>query len=157
MSISRRPGVVKTVTIDAAGAAYAAADNVGTPREITNAVLETGGVATLVSLGISETGILGSDLEFHFWNAQPTTLGGDNNAFAATAAEIHSKWLGMIGSGTTWVASSTLAETVTKLGQNLKVHAAAGYTSIWVSAVLRTAGETFTANGIVLKVGLDQN
>lgn len=153
----RKPAVLAEVTVDAAAAAYGDGDTVGTPQEVTDAVLEHGGTATLQSVLLHDAAAQTVAVVLYFFDELPT-VSADNAAFSVSDAEMSDKFLGRVSITPTAAGSAGSAGQAVNVGLKLR---AANVTqrskSVYVVAVTSGGTPTYTADSITLKLGIDQD
>lgn len=163
MALIRKPADIKTVVIaGATTGAYAAGQQVGLPVEVKNAVLESGGIGTLLSLSVLDPAKQDAALDIILFSQAPS-VGADKSNWAPTAADL-TTILGVVKvSATTPYSDGTARSvgTITNLKLKLKatkVSQAQNNSSIWVLVVSRgTPNYGASAATLALQVGIDQD
>lgn len=154
--------LLKTVAPTIVPAAYGAGDVVGTPVEITKALISTGGQAMLRSLVVIDKADQKAHLDLYFFDSQPaSSVGADNAAFAPTDADM-TKCLGRINipQASYLSAGSNAEQTLRDL--NLMLQAAPSRASgqagdsLWMVVVARGTPTYASASDLQIRLGLEQ-
>lgn len=140
---------VKTVTLVADTNIYADNDLLAVPQEITGVGHKTGARVVLESAVLLDKDDQGTEVELIFMNANGSlgTINGALNPTDAVAATI----LGTVGIAT--YADLINSQIATLKDIRLPLQLAAGSTSLWIAAVVRSGTPTYTAAGLVLQLG----
>lgn len=141
--------------------AYADGDQVGGVLELVNAVSSSSSTGAVMSITVLDKDKQDQALDILFFNSSPTIASVDNAALDITDAEMASKFLGAVRIAATDykdLAASSVA-TVRVVGLMLQaLHGANNSTGTSIYAVIQARGTpTYTASGLVLKIGVVQD
>lgn len=144
------------VTLSCDTVQYSNNDLLADTQAISGAVFKDGGSAILKSLMVIDKDDNARAIDILI--AEDTTsFGTENSAFApadATTAKIQA----VIEVGTADYSDFANAQVATKADLNVVVKASAGSNDLGIAAVYRDAtGDTYTASGLVVRVGLVSN
>ncbi len=156
MAVARTESQNKLFTVVTTATAYADADVMGVPVEITNAVQDPGSTGTLMSLVVLDPGSVKKDFDIYFFSRIPTSMGADDAAFALSDAEA-AYLLGVVVVTTEDFKSSSAGSFATfkAIGLGIKAETTptgigATARSIWAVCVAREA-QTYGASGILIR------
>ena len=143
-------GDVKDVTLSLDTNAYASADVLAAPQEVTNFFRRPGGRAYLHSILVLDVSDQGTAFDLLFMNATGS-IGAENAAFSPTDAVAGTILASVSVTAADFVdAINSQYAIKTNIGQMIKC--AAGTTSVWVAAVCRSGTPTYAADGLQLKI-----
>lgn len=140
------------VTLSLDTSSYADNDVLAAPQEVQNVARIPGGVVTIGSLVLLDEDDQGVDIDVLFLDADGS-IGSENAAVGPTDA-VARTILGHVSVTSADYTDLGNSQMATKRGLGLPIKAAAGTTSIWIAAVVRSGTPTFTASGIRLKLGV---
>lgn len=136
--------------------AYAQNDVLAAPQEVENVAVTEGGCVFLQSVRLLDIDDNARAIDLWFFDAS-ASMGAENAAIGPSDSDVSDHFLGTVeiaASDYTDLANSQEA-TIKNIGLALKC--AAGTRSIWVGAGYRDeTGDTYTAAGITLKLGILQ-
>lgn len=149
-----------TPTVDTA--IYASGDQLGSLMELTNAMDDSSGTATIVSVSIHDKAAQSSILQILFFNDAPTIVSADNAALNISDADMATKCVGHVsvvaGDYFALSASSMACVRNVQLMVN-SVKSATNTTGKSLWAIIRSGGTpTYTSTtDLVISVGLKQD
>lgn len=140
--------------------AYASGDRVGSVMEFTNAMDDSSGTGTIVSLTILDKAAQGSILTLLLFNDLPTIASADNAAIDISDAEM-AKCIGSIPVAAADYVTTASNSIATIRNVNLLVQAAkssSNSTGKSLYGVLRSGGSpTYAASSLVVSLGIKQD
>lgn len=141
---------------------YASGDQVGTLMELQNAVDDSSGTATIVSVSLHDKASQSSILQVLFFNDAPTVTSSDNAALNISDAEMAAKCIGhvsIVAADYFALSASSMAcvRNVQLVVNSVKSATNTTGKSIW--AIIRSGGTPTYASttDLVLSVGLRQD
>lgn len=149
--VAQHSADVKDVTLVVDTSILASGDVMVVPQEITGVFRQSAGRIKLDSIVVLDEDAQGTAVDLVFSNAN-LTLGTLNAAISISDADAR-KITGHVAVAAADFKSYINSQIAVKTGIGLILEAAAGSTSLWVSAVCRSGTPTYTAAGIRLKLG----
>ena len=133
--------------------ANAVLDVIAAPQELTTFFRHQGGVVSIHSLVTLDKDDQGQNIDLLFLNATGS-IGAESAAFAPTDAVAQT----IIGSHsvTDW-KDATNSQYASEIGNRLVLKAANGSDSVWIAAVCREGTPTYSATGLVVKLGIERH
>jgi hypothetical protein len=144
---------VLDLTLSLDTSAYADGDVLAATQEVSNAVRESGGSGVLQSIVVVDKDDQGEALDIVIFDSS-ATLGTENAAVSISDADA-AKILGIVEVLATDYVDLVNSQLVTKDNLGIVVEAS-GSASLYVAAISRGTG-TYTASGIVLRLGILQD
>jgi hypothetical protein len=144
---------VVDLTLSLDTSAYADGDVLAEAQELTNAVRESGGSGVLQSIVVVDQNDQGEALDVVIADSS-ITLGTENGAVSISDADA-AKILGIVEVVASDYVDLVNSQLATKNGLGISVEAS-GSSSLYVGAISRGTG-TYTASGIVLRIGILQD
>lgn len=144
--------VVHEVTLSLDTNAYASGDVLAAPQEITNFFSQYGDSCRLRSLLTIDLDDQGQNIDILFFNAA-ASIGVENAAFAPDDTNI--AYLVGAVPVTGWVDAVNSQYSMDS-GLDILMKPASGSTSLWVGAVCREGTPTYSAGGVILKIGVQR-
>jgi hypothetical protein len=141
-----------TLSLDTGGA-YANGDVLAAPQDLANAVRESGGSGVLQSIVVVDQDDQGEALDIVIGDSS-FALGTENSAVSISDADA-AKILGIVEVAAGDYVDLVNSQLATKNGLGISIEAS-GSASLYVGAISRGTG-TYTASGIVLRVGILQD
>lgn len=145
-------GDVIDVTLSTDTSQYADNDVLAAPQEVTNFFRTAGGRVLLQSLTLLDEADQASDIDLIFMNATGS-LGAENAALGPTDAVAQTiiGTVSLLASANVDLGNSQL---MSANGIGLMMKAAAGSTSVWIGAVVRSGTPTYAADSLKLKLAV---
>lgn len=142
---------IKTVTLSLDTNAYADNDVLADMQEVTDFVRAEGGKALIYSVTVLDKDDQGQAMDIII-SSGSGALGTENDAVSVSDANAEGmQAISIVAADYVDLINSQIA---TKTGINLVVEAAAGSTSIYVGAIVRSGTPTHTASGVQIRFGL---
>ena len=152
--------VTMTPVVDTA--IYASADQLGSLVELTNAMDDSSGTGTIVSVTVLDKAAQSSTATLLIFNDKPVVASVDNAALNISDAEMSSKCVGVIPIPTASFVALSASSAMAVLNVQLLVNSVksadnAGGRSLW--AILRSGGTpTYTSTSdLTIKIGIRQD
>ena len=144
-----------TPTVDTS--AYASGDHLGDLQELVNALDDTSGTGTIVSVSVVDRDSQSAEIDVLFFSAQPTIASSDNDALDISDDEMSSKFLGAVKIESSNYISLANCSAGGVKNAGLLVSATGGSRSLW--AQLRSGGSpTYgSPSNLTLKIGISQD
>lgn len=149
-----------TPTVDTS--IYASGDQLGSLVELSNAMDDSSGTGTIVSVSVHDKASQSATLQVLFFNDKPVVTSSDNAALNISDAEMASKFLGLVSVTNSNYVALSASSLVTAANQQILINSVKSAdnpngTSIW--AILRSGGTpTYTsASDLVLRIGVRQD
>lgn len=147
------PGAVISVTLSLDTSQYADNDVLAAPQEVTNFFRTPGGRTRLNSIvWLDKDDNTAGDTDILFLNAAGS-IGNENSAFSPTDA-VADTIIGAVVQTSSDYIDCDNSQLACKRSIGLDMQAAAGSTSAWLGAVVRSGTPTHTASGITVKLGV---
>lgn len=147
--MQRRDGALISLTPTLDAGAYASADILFVPVELSGVTLDTKGMSILRTLVVQDMADQKQDIDLLFFQSDPGDIGAANAAIAMSDAEFAS-FIGSIRISAADYVSGNANAYATKLLE-MMLAAPRAKTSIWVAGVCRSGTPTYGVSGLTFK------